>query len=89
MMRSVRSMDWVKEIIDSRGGTTAVAAALDLPETTVSSWISRGIIRPGYWPFLVALPVKRGRAISLERLARLACAADAERLQLGVRRSAA
>jgi hypothetical protein len=74
-------MDWVEDIIDSRGGTAAVAAAMGLPETTVSSWISRGIIRPGYWPSLLALPVRRGRRISLERLARLACAADAGRIE--------
>jgi hypothetical protein len=82
-------MGWVEDIIDSRGGTAAVAAALDLPETTVSSWIARGIIRPGYWPSLLALPVRRGRRISLKRLARLACAADADRLGLGQRSEAA
>ena len=76
-------MDWVEEVIDSRGGMSAVAAGLGLPETTVSSWISRGTIRPGYWPSLLALPVRRGRKISFERLARSACAADAKRLGLG------
>lgn len=82
-------MDWVEELVDSRGGTAAVAAALSLPESTVSSWISRGIIRPGYWPFLLALPMVRGRRTSLERLAISACAADAERLGLGKLPSAA
>jgi hypothetical protein len=74
-------MDWVAEIIDSRGGTGAVAAALDLPETTVSSWKSRGIIRPGYWPSLIAIPPVRGaKKLTLSDVAKLACEADADRL---------
>ena len=83
-------MDWVTEIIDSRGGTTAVAAALGYPETTVSSWKSRGMIQPGYWPFLVALPTPRGAdKLTLERLALLASAADADRAKRTRRKKAA
>lgn len=83
-------MDWVADIIDSRGGTSAVAAALNLAETTVASWKSRGIVRPGYWPRLVALPAKKGaRKLSFERLARLACEADAARLSRAPKRRAA
>lgn len=83
-------MDWVADIVDSKGGTSVVAAALGLAETTVASWKSRGIVRPGYWPRLIALPTKRGaRNISLERLARLACEADAARLPRAPKRRAA
>jgi hypothetical protein len=83
-------MDWVCEIIDSRGGTTAVAAALDLPVTSVSSWKSRSVIPPRYWPPLILLPTPRGRPkLTLERLAQLASAADAERATRGRRKKAA
>ena len=80
MLRSVAAMDWVCEIIDSLGGTTAVAAAFALPESTISSWKSRGMIPPRYWPPLILLARERGKKLSLLRLARLACAADAERV---------
>jgi hypothetical protein len=83
-------MDWVAEIIDSRGGTTAVAAALDLPETTVSSWKSRGTIKPRYWPSLILLPTPRGKEkLTLERLAKLASATDTDRSTRGRRSKAA
>ncbi|WP_456683197.1 carph-isopro domain-containing protein [Bradyrhizobium sp. USDA 3311] len=89
-MRSVRRMDWIAEIIDSRGGTVAVAAAMEIPESTVSSWKSRGSISPGYWPLLLLLPVKRGgKKISLTQFAKLACAADADRLARDRRKTAA
>jgi len=83
-------MDWVAEIVDSRGGTTAVAAALELPDTTVSSWKSRGMIQPRYWPLLILLPTPRGKhKLTLERLAKLASAADADRAKSSRRRTAA
>jgi hypothetical protein len=83
-------MDWVSEIIDSLGGTIAVATALDLPETNVSSWKSRGMIRPRYWPSLVLLARQRGKSkLTLERLAQLASAADADRASRGRRGKAA
>jgi hypothetical protein len=83
-------MDWVDEVIESLGGVSAVAAALKLPETTVSSWKSRRMISPGYWPSLAALPPKPGaRKVSFIRLAQLACAADAERLTRDRRKKAA
>jgi hypothetical protein len=83
-------MDWVSEVIDSLGGMSTVAAVLDLPETTVSSWQSRGMIPPGYWPSLVALPPKRGaKKLTITHLAKLACAADAKRLTRDRRKKAA
>lgn len=92
MMRSFRRMDWVTDIVDSRGGTVAVAAALKLAETTVSSWKTRGMISPGYWPSLIALPPVEGwraKKLTLLGVAKLACAADADRLSRDRRRKAA
>jgi hypothetical protein len=82
-------MDWVFEIVDSLGGTTVVATALALPETTVSAWKSRGMIPLRYWSPLVLLARERGKKLSLVRLARLACAADADRITRDRRRKAA
>jgi len=42
--RSKSVMQTVEQFIDALGGTIAVATALDLPPTTVSSWKSSGSI---------------------------------------------
>jgi hypothetical protein len=75
-MRSLRrAMRTVSEIIESLGGTSAAATALTLPETTVSSWKSRGSIPPAYWSPLIAAARKRGASLDLELLHELAAPA--------------
>lgn len=72
-MRSLRrAMRTVSEIVESLGGTTAVATALVLPETTVSSWKSRGSIPPAHWSPLIAAARKRGVGLDIELLHELA-----------------
>jgi hypothetical protein len=56
-------------VIDDLGGTGSVAADLDLPLSTVSTWRERGI-PPGRWAELVKLARKRRRLhITFEALA--------------------
>lgn len=64
-------MDTADSIIDSLGGTKAVASALSLAPSTVSVWRVRGI--PGaHWLSLVRLAGDRGKPeITLEVLAKI------------------
>ena len=58
-------------VINSLGGTKALASALSLADPTVSVWRRRGI-PSAYWLDLVRLAGERGVAdISLESLARM------------------
>ena len=61
------------EILDALGGLTAVATALKLPLTTVSSWKARSFIPSDYWDDLVNLARQRGvKGITLTLFAELA-----------------
>ncbi len=77
MLRSFHAvMDSFAKILDALGGTTAVAAAIDVPPTTVASWKSRGSVPPVYWSELVKLARKKGAAgVSLQRFAEIAASA--------------
>jgi hypothetical protein len=64
-------MTW-DSIINSLGGTGAVAAELSLGDPTVSGWRKRGI-PAAHWGSVVALAARCGRSeIALEALAELA-----------------
>lgn len=69
----------VSEIVDALGGLTAVAAALDLPLTTVSSWKSRDSVPVSYWSPLLAAARKRGVAITVDCFAQIAAARPSSR----------
>jgi hypothetical protein len=65
-------MESVSELIEPLGGTSAVAAALALPVTTVSSWKVRDQLPSRYWAPIINLARERRIAgISLERLVEL------------------
>jgi hypothetical protein len=62
----------IPNLINALGGSTAVAAALGLPGTTVASWKSRRSIPCGYWPQLVELGhANKVEDLTLQRLAEL------------------
>ena len=61
------------DFIDALDGSTAVAALLDLPATTVASWKSRNSIPVQHWSALIQSAEAKGVAgITLETLAKLA-----------------
>lgn len=61
----------VDSVIDSLGGTKAVALALDVSPSTVSVWRVRGI-PSAHWLKLVRLAGERGKPdVTLEALAEL------------------
>lgn len=61
------------EVIEKLGGSTALAARLQLPATTVASWKNRGSIPPEYWLLLTRLAAEKGVAeITLASLAEMA-----------------
>lgn len=74
MMRSLRPrMKTTSQIVDELGGSTALAAALSLPATTVASWKSRASIPAQHWPALIArAKAMNVKGVSLEVLAKLA-----------------
>jgi hypothetical protein len=74
IMRSVpTAMRSVSEILETLGGSTAVAAALDLPFTTVASWKARSSIPVPYWKPLAEAARQRGvRGLTVDVLAELA-----------------
>lgn len=66
-------MDSVTQIVEALGGTSAVAAALARPTSTVSSWKSRGTIPAAHWQRLTTIARQRKiEGINLERLAQIA-----------------
>ena len=72
-------MESFAEIVDALaarlGGLTAVAAALKLPLTTLTSWRARNSIPSGYWSPLIALAQRsKVRGITFKRLSQLAAA---------------
>ena len=74
------AMKTASELIDELGGSTALAAALELPSTTVASWKSRGVIPPPYWTDIIHRARNMGvDAVTLEFLAELAIARPRER----------
>lgn len=66
-------------VIDSLGGTKAVASALSLPLPTVSTWRRRGIPSK-HWRPLVQLASSKGMSdLTLEALAEMRETADGAR----------
>lgn len=65
------------KIIDELGGTSALAALLQVDDSTVSTWRRRGI-PPGRWSDLVKLAKRKRRSdITFEVLAALPSPAEA------------
>lgn len=62
-MRSMpATMRSVTDFIDKLGGSTAVAAVLNVPATTVASWKSRKSIPVEHWAQLLGIARERGHA---------------------------
>lgn len=63
-------IDAPSKAIELLGGTTAVAALLSRPYTTVRSWQDRESIPPAFWTDLVQAAQKRGvRGVTYKALA--------------------
>lgn len=66
--RNKQGMDKVTDVIDALGGTSAVARALNIPASTVSSWKSAGRIPNWRVPTLVKLARAKGFSLNAKMI---------------------